>query len=62
VKKNRGGFHNGLDAEVFGSQCFATPQATIVKKMCDTPSTFHNALSDAPLPIWHPQSGVRGDS
>ena len=43
VKKTTGGFHNGPDAEVFGSQCFATRQATIVKKMCDTPSTFHNA-------------------
>jgi hypothetical protein len=43
VKKTGPGFHNGPDAEVFGSQCFATRQATIVKKMCDTPLPFHNA-------------------
>jgi hypothetical protein len=43
VKKTGGGFHNGPNAEVIGAKRFATRQVTIVKEMCDTPSTFHNA-------------------
>jgi hypothetical protein len=42
VKKLNGGFHNGPRPDLHIPKEVTRSMMTIVKKMCDTPSPFHN--------------------